>query len=342
MWNIRFRFSNNGYRVPDKYPLIPSERSPLDNTRFMTALTASLDHMNPTKRAYLELHLAVFLWGFTAILGDLIHLSALVLVWWRVFITAISLLFFIRGGKALLQLPRRTVLQFGFAGILTGLHWLTFFGAIKLSNASITLVCMATTAFFTAIVEPLILKTKFRLWELFLGFLVIPGMALVVDSVDVSMHAGIWVGLVSAFLAAVFSTLNKKWLHKAEPYSITFIEMMGAWLVLSFILPFSVEAVDFQNMVPSVNDFGMLLVLALGCTTFTWVLALRALEHMSVFASTLTINLEPIYGIFLAILILHEHEELSPGFYWGVALILAVVFSYPFLNKIFSRNIKEG
>ncbi len=295
--------------------------------------------MDATKRAYAELHIAVFLWGFTAILGDLIQLSALMLVWWRVLITSISLLFFIKGGRAILQLPRRTVLNFAFAGALTGLHWLTFFGAIKLSNASITLVCMATTAFFTSVMEPLMLRTRFKYWEVFLGFLVIPGMALVVDSVDASMHTGIWVGLVSAFLASVFSILNKKWINQAEPYSITFIEMTSAWIVLCLLLPFFVEFDSPSDILPSAKDFVLLLVLALGCTTFTWVLALRALEHLSAFASTLTINLEPVYGIFLAWIILKEHKELSPGFYWGVVLILAVVFSYPFLNKMFSNTV---
>ena len=164
--------------------------------------------MNATKRAYFELHIAVFLWGFTAILGDLIQLSALSLVWWRVLITSISLLFLIKGGKTILSLPRKTILKFAFAGALTGLHWLTFFGAIKLANASITLVCMATCAFFTAIIEPIIMRTRVKWWEIFIGFLVVPGMALVVDNVDVSMHTGIWIGLLSAFLASVFSILN--------------------------------------------------------------------------------------------------------------------------------------
>ncbi len=304
----------------------------------MTALTASLDHMSATKRAYFELHIAVFLWGFTAILGDLIQMSALMLVWWRVLITSISLVFFVKGGRTILKLPRKTILQFAFAGALTGLHWVTFFGAIKLSNASITLVCMATTAFFTAIIEPLILKTKFKYWEIFLGFLVIPGMALIVDSVDASMHTGIWVGLLSAFLASVFGTLNKKWISKAEPYSITFIEMSSAWLVLCLLIPFFMDFNTIGDLIPSGKDFIYLLILALGCTTFTWILALRALKHLTAFASSLTVNLEPVYGIFLAWIILEEYKELSPGFYLGVVLILAVVFSYPFVDRMLGKK----
>lgn len=289
--------------------------------------------MNTTKRAYLELHIAVFLWGFTAILGDLIQLSAVVLVWWRVLLTSISLVFLIRTGKMLREMPRKILLRFSFAGVLTGLHWLTFYGAIKLANASIALICMATCAFFTAIIEPFFMKQKVKWWEIFLGFLIIPGMVLVVENVDVSMHLGIWVGLLASFLAALFSILNKKWIEDAEPLSITFIEMGSAWIFLCLALPFFFYADPEAAFMPTGRDFLLLIVLALLCTTFTWVLALRSLKHLSAFASTLTVNMEPVYGIVLAILILKEHRELSTGFYWGVALIMVVVFSYPVVNN---------
>jgi drug/metabolite transporter (DMT)-like permease len=294
--------------------------------------------MNATKRAYLELHIAVFLWGFTAILGRLIELSALTLVWWRVLLTSISLVFIICLGKGFQKLPRRNVLQFAFAGVLTGLHWLTFFGAIKLSNASITLVCMATCAFFTALLEPLMLRTRVKWWEIFTGFLIVPGMALIVDNVDVSMHTGIWVGLLSSLLAAMFSILNKKWIQNAEPFSITLIEMTSAWLLLSLFLPFYLHTETDAAVLPSLRDLGLLLILALLCTTLTWVLALRALKHITAFASTLTVNMEPVYGIFLAWVLLGEHKELSKAFYWGVALIMVVVFGYPLLNSLWKKQ----
>jgi drug/metabolite transporter (DMT)-like permease len=297
--------------------------------------------MDAKKRAYLELHVAVFLWGFTAILGDLIQLSALSLVWWRVLLTALSVLFFIRGGKALAKLPRRTIWQFAFVGVLTGIHWVTFYGSIKLANASIALICMATCAFFTAVIEPFIVRTPVKWGEIFLGFLIVPGMALVVENVDISMHLGIWVGLLSSFLAALFSILNKKWIQKAEPFSITFIEMSSAWIFLSTALPFFFYSEPGAALMPTFRDFALLLVLAFLCTTLTWVLALRSLKHLTAFASTLTVNLEPVYGIFLAILILDDHRELSAGFYWGVLLILAVVFSYPFLDKVFKEKVGE-
>jgi len=159
--------------------------------------------------------------------------------------------------------------------------------------------------------------------------------------VDVSMHNGILVGLTSALLASVFSIFNKKWIGNAEPMPITFIEMTSAWLTLSLILPFFFHAEPTALFMPSWEDLGLLLILALLCTTFTWVLSLRALKHLSAFASTLTVNLEPVYGIALAWIILQEHKELSSGFYWGVLLILVVVFSYPVLNKRFSKKKVE-
>ena len=289
-------------------------------------------------RAYLELHLAVFLWGFTAILGDLIQLSALALVWWRGLITSISVLFLLRNGLNIRHLSRRNLLQFGFVGMITGLHWVTFYGAIKLSNASITLVCMATCAFFTSLVEPLIMRKKVNRAEIFIGFLIVPGMALIVQNVEVKMHLGIVVGLLSSLLAAIFSTLNKKWIDNAEPLPITLIEMSSAWLFLSAVLPFFFHADPGAVLLPSAKDFALLLVLSLLCTTLTWVLALRAMKQLSAFASNLTVNLEPVYGIFLAWAILGEHKELSSGFYWGVVLILIVVLGYPFWKKILKTS----
>lgn len=291
-------------------------------------------------RAYIELHLAVFLWGFTAILGDLIELSALALVWWRVLITSISVVFLLRNRFSIKHLPRKNIGQFALVGVLTALHWLTFYGAIKLSNASITLVCMATCAFFTSLIEPLILRKRMNWSEILIGFLIIPGMALIVQNVDVKMHTGIVVGLLSSLLAAVFSTLNKKWIDNAEPLPITLIEMSSAWLFLSAVLPFFFHAEPDAALLPSAKDLALLLVLSLLCTTLTWVLALRAMKRLTAFASNLTVNLEPVYGIFLAWLLLGDQKELSAGFYWGVSLIMVVVFSYPFIKKLTANSFR--
>lgn len=287
------------------------------------------------RRAYLELHLAVLLFGLTAILGDLIQLTALVLVWWRVLLTSGSLLPFVSPGKLLRDLGWPLLLRFMGIGVLVALHWLTFYGAIKLSNASICLVCMATTSFFTAFLEPLIVKRPFRWYEMALGFLIIPGMVLVVNNIQSGMIWGVVAGLTSAFLAATFATLNKKYLANIHPSRVTFLELGSAWIFLSIILGvFLITGRDFGNWWPaSTSDWVYLLILAFLCTNLAYTLSLRALRHLSAFAANLTVNLEPVYGIALAWLLLNEQEELTPGFYWGVVIILLAVFSYPLLRK---------
>ncbi|MEZ4988621.1 MAG: DMT family transporter [Saprospiraceae bacterium] len=220
-------------------------------------------------------------------------------------------------------------------GVLVGLHWVAFYGAIKLANASVALICMATTALFTALLEPFIVRTPFRVYELLLGLLIIPGMALIVTTIDASLHLGLVVGLVSAFLAALFATLNKRYIGKANPMRITFLELGSAWVFLSIVL--AVMHFSGSNTgiwwPPSSSDWVYLALLAFLCTTVAYTLNIKALQHISAFASNLIINLEPVYGIALAWIILGDQKELSPGFYYGVVIILLAVFSYPFLRR---------
>ena len=291
--------------------------------------------MQPIKRAYTELHIAVLLFGLTAILGDLISLTALILVWWRVLLTSFSLLFLVNLPKLLRSLPNKLILQYMGIGVIVALHWIAFYGSIKLSNASICLVCMATTSFFTAILEPMILGGRIKAYELALGLFIIPGMALIVSSTDLSMKMGIWVGLLSAFLAAIFAILNKKLVNEAEPMGITLIELGSGWIFISLVLPFYFTMEKQVSFWPTNMDWIYLIVLALLCTTLAYTLALRALKHLSAFASNLTVNLEPVYGIALAWIFLNDSEELTIGFYIGVLIILLAVFSYPFLKSKF-------
>lgn len=292
--------------------------------------------MNPETRAYIELHIAVFLFGFTAILGDLIQLPALTLVWWRVFITSISLLFLIKVIRLFRTLPRKRLLQFMGIGVLVALHWLAFYGAIKLANASIALVAMATTSFFTSMIEPFVMQQRVKWYEIALGVLIIPGMMLVANGTEFSMLTGLWVGIVAAFLAALFATLNKKLIGNQNVLEITFLELGSAWLFLSLVLPvlFLISDLNITFVPPSAMDWLYLLVLALLCTTLAYALALKSLRHLTAFASNLTINMEPVYGIIMAWILLNENEELTSNFYWGVVIILLAVFSYPILRRL--------
>lgn len=301
------------------------------------------------RKAYLELHLAVLLFGFTAILGKLISLPAVSLVWWRVCITSLSMLFLVGIVRTLRELPLKRILQYLGVGCIVGLHWMTFFGSIKASNASVALVAIATTSFFTSLIEPLILRRRAVGVEMFLGILIIPAMILVVRGVDTSMHTGIWLGLASAVLAALFASLNKLLIGHAKPLQIAYFELTGVWIFVSVLVllwhlvsPDVAEAagVNMQLLLPEHRDWIYLLILALVCTTLAYVLAIQSLRHLSAFASTLVINLEPVYGIVLAWLILKENRELSGGFYAGVGIILLVVFSYPFLRRVRYKNVK--
>ena len=289
--------------------------------------------MSPLRRAYAELHLAVLLFGFTAILGKVITLTALVLVWWRVLLTAISLLPLVAVRTALRTLPRALPWRLAGIGTVVAVHWVTFYGAIKLSNASVTLVCMATTSFFAAFLEPWILRTPLRRLEIGLGLLIIPGMALIVGTLSSDMWWGVASGLLSALLAAIFSILNKQIVDRADTKVITLIEMSSAWLFLSLVLPVYLWYAPTTSFWPAGWDIPYLLVLALLCTTLAFILSLRALHHLSAFAATLTVNLEPVYGILLAALLLHEHQELTPGFYAGLVIILGAVLGYPVLRS---------
>lgn len=289
------------------------------------------------RRAYLELHLAVLLFGFTAILGDLIQLTALVLVWWRVLLTSASLFPFSNPFALWKDIGAVMFWRFMGIGVIVALHWLTFYGAVKWSNASICLVCMAMTSFFTSFIEPLVIGRPFRWYEMLIGVLIVPGMVLVVNNIEPGMMMGVISGLTSAFLAATFATYNKKHIGQYNSIRITFLELSSAWLFLSIVLSIMYfTGVEFGIFWPSsINDWGYLIVLALLCTSFAYTISLRALRHISAFAANLTVNLEPVYGIFLAWLLLNEYEELGNGFYWGVAIILIAVFSYPLIKRTF-------
>lgn len=298
--------------------------------------------MPTERRSYIELHIAVFLYGLTAILGDLISLPAIILVWWRVLITSFSLLFFIRWGRDLMAVKRSTALPIMLIGCIVAVHWICFYGSIKLANASVALICMATTSIFTSFLEPWIMKRKIDPLEIVLGLILVPAMALVVNSIDLSMRDGVIVGFASAFFAALFGTLNKKYVDTTTPYMFTFLQLSSAWLFISLIFIFWGSYIDLSIFYPpEVSDWIYIVMLALLCTTLAYVLTLRALSVLSAYATNLVINLEPLYGIVLAAFILKEYEQLTTNFYIGGAIILSIVMSYPYLKRRFSSPVKS-
>ena len=289
------------------------------------------------RRAYIELHIAVLLFGITAIIGRLISLDAVTLVWWRVLITAVSLLAFASVRSALKSIDRKRMIQYMLLGGVIGLHWVTFFLSIKLANVSVALVAFATQSFFTSLIEPLVTRNPVQKYEILLGLTIIPAMAFIVREVDTSLHLGIWVGIASAVLIAIFVSFTKRLITTAEPLQITFFQMTGACIFISaYLVAIPMEAVQWQ--LPVGVDILYILVLALLCTTLAYVFAIRSLRHLTAFTSNLTTNLEPIYGILLAVLIFQENEVLTPGFYLGAAIIITIVFSYPLVRRHFGTK----
>lgn len=298
--------------------------------------------MTDKLRAYLYLHFCVFLWGFTAILGKLITLQALPLVWWRVLLCS-AILWVVLPKAQIRGVSRRAFWQMLGVGALVGIHWLFFYGAIKLSNASVAVTTMATTSFFAALTEPLLLRQKIKWYELALGILILPGMALVVGNIDWSMRLGFAAGVVGALLAAIFTALNKRIIDAGPPppLAMSFVELFGGFAVTSLALPFALGFDPALRVAPHGWDWPWMLILALVCTLLPYYLTLQAMRHISAFATNLTINLEPVYGVLLAGLIFREDKDLEKGFYLGVAIILIAVFGHPFLKKWVEKRAEK-
>ncbi len=288
--------------------------------------------MSPHTRAWLQIHCCVILWGFTAILGKLITLPTLPLVWWRMVLVSAALLLVRRFWSGLFRLPPRLVAVYAGIGVAVTLHWLTFYGSIKLSNASVAATCMALIPVFVSLLEPVLVRRRFEPAELLFGLAVIPGVALVVGGTPEGMRIGIAIGVVSALFAAIFGSLNKRYIGNSDALTVTGIELGAGALLLTLAAPL-LPAGTTLFVLPSQHDGWLLVFLAMGCTLLPFALSLVALRQLSAFTAALAINLEPIYAIGLAMLLLGEQRDLSGSFYLGVVIILAVVFLHPWLSR---------
>ncbi len=289
-------------------------------------------------RAWLQIHFCVLLWGFTAILGKLITLESAPLVLWRMGLVATALLLWPRAWRAMRELSAGLLWSYIAIGCVVALHWLTFYGAIKLANASVAATCIATVPIFLALIEPRLTNRRFRWWELALGLLAVPGIALLVGGTPDHMNMGILVGISSAAFAALFAALNKRLIMQAGALAVTTIEMSSGaiFLVLLYVVLMLTGVSEVtgvfdaeQSLRPTLSDSMWLLILAFGCTLLPFALSLMALRHLSAYASALAVNLEPVYAIILAIILLGEQAELEPRFYLGATLIIGVILVYP-------------
>ncbi|MEO6490161.1 MAG: DMT family transporter [Ferruginibacter sp.] len=277
------------------------------------------------KRAFIQLHIAVFLAGFTAVLGKLILLNEGLLVWYRLFLTVIVLAALMYFSKELKRIPFKDMARISGVGLVLVIHWVCFYGSVKYANISVSLICLSATGFFTAILEPLITGRRLVLAELFLGMLAIAGIYIIFDF-HPQYKTGIIFGMISSLGSAVFPIFNKRLLEKYSPRVLTLYELGGGMLVLTMLLPFYLSQFQAAYFIPTITDWFWLIVLAVVCTVIGFDLQLNALRKIPPFTVNLTYNLEPIYGILLAFIFFREDKMFHNQFFLGLALILLSIF----------------
>ncbi len=292
---------------------------------------------NDKLRSYLHFHVIVFIWGFTAVLGALITLDAVPLVWYRMLLASGFIFLWIKFRKKRLRIAPKRVVVMLIAGVVIAAHWLSFFGAIKVSNVSITLALLSTGAFFASILEPIFYKRKVIWYEIMFGLIVICGLY-IIFKVETEYLAGILLALLSAFLSAVFSLINGKLAHKEDASVISFYELLtgtGAITIyLLIISAFGSSDAGFSREFFSISsmDWLYLFILASFCTAYAFIASVAVMKHLTPYTVMLTINLEPVYGILLAFWIFGSEEAMSPEFYYGAAIILSTVIMNGFLK----------
>lgn len=273
---------------------------------------------------FIKLHISILLAGFTGLFGKLISLNEGLLVWYRMLFAAVVFYCILLIGNKLEKIPWREKLKICGVGVLLALHWVSFFGSIKLANISIGVVCFSTTSFFTALWEPLIIRRRFAVRELFFSLIAVAGIALIFQF-DTRYRTGIIVGILSAALAALFTITNKKVGAHHNTRSVLLYELVGGFLGLTCLLPFYLHFFPVDTILPSLPDFLYLLILAVICTIGLQILQIQALKSISAFTVNLSYNLEPIYSIVLAVLFFDEARELNYAFYIGLGMIFLSV-----------------
>ncbi len=283
---------------------------------------------------YLQLHLIVFIWGFTAILGALISIDAVPLVWYRMLLASLFIAGYFLIQKKSFQVGKRGLIRFAFTGLIIALHWITFFKAIKVSNVSVALVAMSTGAFFTSLIEPFFFRRKIKVQEIFLGILVVLGLY-VIFNFESQYTWGIIYALISAFLSALFSVLNGLFVKQYRPNIISFYQLLfGALCITIWLLVKQQFSFSFFQL--SLTDWLCLVVLSSICTAYAFIISVKVMKNLTPYTVMLTINLEPVYAIILALLIFGDKEKMNTEFYIGALIVLVVVL----LNGILKNKEK--
>lgn len=292
-------------------------------------------HFITRHRNVLILHVTVLIWGFTGVLGELISISALPLVWYRVLIAAVSLFIYFMITRKSIRVSGKNMLKFLGVGLIVGLHWVTFFHAIKVSTVSVALVTISSATLFAAVLEPIFNKRKMSVADIVVGLVIIIGLYLIF-TFEFQYIEGIAYGLFCAFCASIFSIFNAQLVKKNSAAVITFYEMSGAFVGVSIVM---LLRGDFgAELGLSVSDWIYLLLLGIICTALAYVLSVAVMREVTAFGVALATNMEPIYGIIIAILVFGNKETMSTGFYVGAVVVLGAVFLYPYLKKKWSKK----
>jgi drug/metabolite transporter (DMT)-like permease len=276
------------------------------------------------KKAFIQLHIAVFLAGFTGILGKLISLNEGMLVWYRLLITSATMWILFSLQKKLQRISKADMMKLAGVGFIAALHWVTFYGAIKYANVSVALVCFSAVGFFTALFEPIILRVRIKWTEVFLGLLVIAGIYIIFHF-DPVYKTGIILGVLSAVFLAIVMIILRQFVQRMNTPTILTYQLTGGFVTLSACMPFYLHQFPSKDFLPGWEDLGWLLVLSWFCSVLAFQFTGEALKKLSAFTVNLNFNLEPVYGIILAFIVYKENEFLSKWFYVGFAIIAAAL-----------------
>ncbi|MBK5278543.1 MAG: DMT family transporter [Bacteroidia bacterium] len=290
-----------------------------------------------TTQDYLKLHFIVFLWGFTAILGKLISIPNVEMVFYRTLLASVGMGVFIFLAKGTFKIQTTDLIKLLATGLIVAVHWLTFFGSGRISNPSTSLVGFATCSFWAALLEPLFKGKKIQPLEIGLGIVVMVGLS-IIFSFGFQYPMGLFLGIISGVTAALFSIINSKMISRVAATTITFYQMIGATLGILLFLPAYKQfwTVDSTlQWVPTAMDWVYLCTLAWVCSVYAYSAAIELMKRLSVFIIQLTLNLEPLYGIILALAVFGQQEVMGINFYAGTLIIISAVVFYPYLKKKF-------
>jgi drug/metabolite transporter (DMT)-like permease len=297
----------------------------------------------PTFKDYLHLHFLVLIWGFTAILGLLITIPAVEVVFYRTLIASGGLALLLYFQKLPFVLDKGGAIKMLLTGVLIAGHWILFFGSARVSTASVCLAGMATTSFWTSFLEPLVLKKRIKWYEVFLGVVVIAGLYIIFHF-EFNHAIGLLMALISAFLAALFTVINARFAKEYHHHQVTFYEMVGACISIAIFFPIYKMTFAESGVIKlslHTMDVVYIAILAIICTVYAYSASIDLMKKISAFSVNLTVNLEPVYGIALAVIIFGDKEKMRPGFYIGAAIILISVLAHPLLNKAYRSKYLE-